>query len=100
MSQQQWSPSDGELRAFAAKLGEFRTTLNSGEQRILDALLLSARGDVQGYGFDAALVERFLAYWTEGPAAIHGGAEDDPSGRVRDYQRATRAGVDPFGQTP
>ena len=46
-------PTDAEHRAFTQKLGQFRSTLPTGEQRMLDALAMAAftpaGDDVQGY---------------------------------------------------
>ena len=50
-------PSDSERKAFLEKLGQFRSTLPSSEQRMLDAMATAAfqpqnpQGDVQGYGW-------------------------------------------------
>ncbi len=50
-------PSDSERKAFLEKLGQFRSTLSTGEQRMLDAMASAAfqpqqgQGDVQGYGW-------------------------------------------------
>ena len=53
MTQQQM-PGEGERKAFVEKLAQFRSTLQPGEQRMLDAMAITAfgaqeQGDVQGY---------------------------------------------------
>ena len=62
-------PSESELHAFAAKLGQFRSTLPQNEQRILDGILLAACGEqaeVRGYGFaDSAVKEAALMVMAE-----------------------------------
>ena len=57
MSQTQM-PSESERKAFIEKLGQFRSSLPQGEQRMLDAMAIAAfgggqqeQGDVQGYGW-------------------------------------------------
>ena len=54
MSEQSSMPSVAECQAFAQKLGQFRSTLPSPEQRMLDAMAMAAftpadQPDVQGY---------------------------------------------------
>ena len=56
MTQQQM-PGEGERKAFVEKLAQFRSTLQPTEQRMLDAMAITAfgaqeqQGDVQGYGW-------------------------------------------------
>jgi hypothetical protein len=65
MSQPNKTASEAERKAFAQKLGQFRSTLPAQEQRMLDSLVLCAEGaqpgDVQGYtaifGTDATMPE-------------------------------------------
>ena len=54
MSEQSSMPSVAECQAFAQKLGRFRSTLSTQEQRMLDAMAMAAftpvdQPDVQGY---------------------------------------------------
>jgi hypothetical protein len=51
MAQQGAQLNEGERKALARKLGEFRGTLAPNERRILDAMVMAAeaRDDVQGY---------------------------------------------------
>jgi hypothetical protein len=54
MSESSSMPSVAECQAFAQKLGRFRSSLSSQEQRMLDAMAMAAfspadQSDVQGY---------------------------------------------------
>jgi len=44
MSQAQNPPSDNELQAFLTNLGEYRTSLAEGDQKLLDAMVGAALG--------------------------------------------------------
>ena len=53
------APTDAERKAFVQRLKQIRATLNPDEQRMLDALVETARrahaqGDVQVYWMDGA----------------------------------------------
>ena len=55
MSQPVPVPGEQERKAFAERLGQFRSTLAESEQRMLDAMVIAAfaperSGEVQGYG--------------------------------------------------
>jgi len=54
MSEQSPMPSVAECQAFAQKLGQFRSTLSTDEQRMLDGMAIAAfspaeQSDVQDY---------------------------------------------------
>src|SRR3954447_18642781 len=44
MSQAQNQPSDNELQSFIGRLGEYRTSLSEGDQKLLDAMVGAALG--------------------------------------------------------
>ena len=44
MSQTQGQPSDGELQSFLGRLGEYRSSLSEGDQKLLDSMVGAALG--------------------------------------------------------
>jgi hypothetical protein len=94
MSQRPQSYDDTQLKDFAQRLRQFRSTLPQSEQQLVDALVLTAcseQGEVHGYGLDRAMLKRLLEYWVEGPAQLHDAGQSELSGPARDYERTTRA---------
>ncbi len=82
-------PTESEVRAFVAKLSEFRATLPETDQAILDAVVMAAvrtreagAGEVEGYDFNPAqwifppgIVDDYMWVRLSRECRIRGGVE-------------------------
>jgi hypothetical protein len=71
MSQEPQIPSENERKAFVEKLGQFRSSLQPSEQRMLDSMAIAAFGggeqaDVQGYQWFYGGPAAVPAFYTAG----------------------------------